>query len=98
MRAAVQAHVGTDQGARPDRDQARVDDDAVGVDVDPFAHLEVEPVVDLDGRLDPGLALEQGVVLGGVVRRRRKRGLVIDDPVRSARGSTRRGGKIWRPS
>lgn len=67
MCATVETDVGTEEGARADGDEARVDDDTVEVDEDALAQPHVEAVVDVDGRLDPGLALEQGLVCRWVI-------------------------------
>lgn len=81
MRGAVETDVGTDEGARADGDEARVGDDTVKVDEDALAHPHVEAVVDVDGRLNPGIALELGLVCRGVIQRRGKRRGVLDDAV-----------------
>ena len=65
MRRAVKGDVGPDDGSIADTDLARVEHDAVEVDEDVAADVEVEAVVDGDGGFDPGVCVEDSIVFFG---------------------------------
>lgn len=62
--AGVETHIRPDEGARADGDETRVEDGAVEVDEDAGGGAQVGAVVDVDGGLDPGVGVEEGVVFG----------------------------------
>ena len=57
--AGVEAAVGADEGAGTEGDGARVDEGGVEVEEDAGAEAHVAAVVDVDGRLDPGVLGEE---------------------------------------
>lgn len=68
--AGVEAAVGPDEGARPDRCQARVDEDAVEVHERPRADFHVATVIHAHGAVHPRVRREEGFifVLGDSLR------------------------------
>lgn len=78
MSSAIQIDVGPEKRSRSYGDQACVDDDAVGVDIDSLAHFHVESIVNSDGGVDPWLTSKERIILIRVLLGRRKRGFVID--------------------
>ncbi|KAF2144250.1 uncharacterized protein K452DRAFT_155374 [Aplosporella prunicola CBS 121167] len=57
--AAVEGDVGTDEGARADGHQARVEDGAAVVDVHILAQLDIGAVVHVYGGLNPSIVFEE---------------------------------------
>lgn len=77
--ATVEGDVGPDESARPDGDGAGVEDGAVEVDKDIAPNLDIRAVVDLDGPLDPGVLVQEGVLLGVRITGRGKRLFALRD-------------------
>lgn len=55
MRSGVKRDIWPDQGPGTDAYLASIEADEVGVDVNVLAELEVRPIIDADGRFDPGV-------------------------------------------
>jgi hypothetical protein len=53
-----QADIRAEQSTSPDCDGTRVDEDTVKVDKDTLSKLDVEPIVYMDRRFNPGFILE----------------------------------------
>lgn len=68
MGAAVETDVGAEEGARADGHQTCIDNYTVEVDKDSFANADIEAIINVNGTLDPWIALEQCFVCHRVCR------------------------------
>lgn len=58
VRAAVETDVGAQEGADANSHQTCIDNDIVEVDEDSFANADIEAIVNVNGAMDPWVALK----------------------------------------
>lgn len=80
MSPAVEGDIRAKHGSGPNRHQARIDDGAVEVDEDVHANFDVCSIIDVDGPLNPGIALQYLVVFLSRGAWGRERRVVIRNP------------------